>query len=1044
MRKEFKSKISLNIQPIVPAGDHGEGSSAFGTQLTNFAEGLQADKAIELKREGERAGAKAGIDPNFKPRDDESQVFNAAFNAAGETAYIAQLKIDSFAAMSQIERDNAQDPIKYQAASDAYIASTVGAIDPRLKTQAEQMLRSRQAASGVRVADMRFSIIKQQQHIAVSAAITMDETEHFDRVRETGVVDQGAKTAISEQVVSALASGIYGSADSAAFTKQHQYREHLSLAYYEMEKITSTEDSSGSKSNQFLQDVAAGETNLTEGLSTQQRINLVSAMRTMRDSLNYAKDTEANEAAIWQTKAQVLRKAQISLSTEQAKPMLIQSIADGNLATVLNFQKEHGASIDIDIASGALTGSQGLSEKEALQSFLNTQLALHQDVTLAREYIDANITLNRPIPFTKDGIGATETVASDNLNRGEWELYKRTDDGAYDEEAMLKMQLYIASTGHLSQEFTGRIKTTQLMGPELAYWAQFYAPILSNEYTGDTILAQLPNETRGLIVTIAQMHRDGQATPEKLELMLKDRMGRTLENHQIEVLASYGRVVGPGDTVDSAWRDLASETGIIDDFVQAGKPTWFENVTNKNIRYTRGTFGIIGAAVNSIKHLIQAGDDMEWFDPKIPPEFQETILNYFTQSSMMYDTDKKSQENAMADAMTSALQNTNWGVTTFGGKLAFVKAPVSKWEHNDFVVLPEGWDHAKELMVEMAVYDAIVEAGLIDSAMIADNDGNAGNVVNTWDGESINYQEMLEDGRVNLVVIGDPVVGVIPSYHIVIQKKTGQQKILQVRERSEDGTTGPDSQLIPLVFTYPQSGGDGQSEIGSEYRTLAIEAAAEAKAFVSRIMGPNDFVEEMVFNEYFYEKIRVNREGMAPKRRYTGLSGILKKDSDTMIMNAKHLAGSSLPANDAINEGSENIPLAIDDNAISVEMPKSSNDVVPGQVNFDPNSSEVSEAQIPSIEAAAADLKANPEQKIRIEAFSFSGDSLSDNRKQSLSRAMAIRQRLVKMGIDPSRIEINSRGKQARPGKGINEEKRRNKMRSQTFSNGVDLIMVNE
>tara|TARA_R110000824_G_scaffold381742_1_gene574626 strand:- start:450 stop:3632 length:3183 start_codon:yes stop_codon:yes gene_type:complete len=1050
MRKEFKSKISLNIQPIVAAGDRGEGSSAFGTQLSNFAEGLQEENAIKLEKKGAEAGEKAGVDPNFKLRDDESQVFNKAFNAAGETAYIAQLKIDSFAAMSKIERDHAENPVAYKNASDAHIESTVEAIDPRLKILAEQLLRGRQAQSAVRVADARSAIIKEQQHVAVSTAITMDETEHFDNIRNRGVVNLDDKTAISEQVAAAVTSGIYGSAEQREFNEQHEYREKLSLAYFQIEQITSAEDSSGEKSNQFLQELAAGNTTLTEGLSTERRFALVSHVRTMRDSLNYAKDIEASKAATALGEQQIKLKAQISLATERGKPLMSAAIAKGNIEYVIQFQKEHGDAIDKAVASNKLTAVQGLSEKEALQTWLNTKMAFQQDVTDARAYVDDHVTSYRPIPYTTAGENATEIVASDNLNRGEWELYKRKDDGSYDEEAILKMQQFISSTGHLSQEFTGRIATSQLMGPELAYWAQFYAPLLSNEFTGDTILAQLPNKTRGLIETITRMYRDGQATPEKLELMLKDRMGRSLEEHQALVLASHGTVVGPDDTVDSAWRDLASKTGIIDDFVQDGKLNWFQNVTNKNIRYQSGTWGVIGDFVNAIKNLDSAWEDMEWFDPEIPPEFQETILNYFTQSSMMYDVDKESQKNAMAHAMNAAMHNTNWGVTTFGGKLAFVKAPISKWENEDFDSLPDGWNHARELIVEMALYDFLIEEGQIDSAMIAGNDryaGNAKNVVNTWDGEIINYQEMLEDGRVNLVVIGEPVVGVIPRYHLVIQKKSGQQRILETRKPSEDGTTGPDSELTKLVFTYPQS-----SEVGSEYRTFAIEAANEAKEFVKNLLGSsNSFLEEMVFNEYFYEKIRINRKGMAAKRTYTGLNGMLQKDADVMVMEAKHLAGDSLPANDPINKGSKNIPLAIDNDAVSGEMPQSSNDVVPGQVNFDPNSSEVSEAQIPSIEAAAADLKANPEYKIRIEAFSFSGDNFSDNRDQSLSRGMAIRRHLIEMGIDPSRIEINSRGKQARPGKGMRQngekteigmERRRNKMRSQTFSDGADLIML--
>ena len=80
------------------------------------------------------------------------------------------------------------------------------------------------------------------------------------------------------------------------------------------------------------------------------------------------------------------------------------------------------------------------------------------------------------------------------------------------------------------------------------------------------------------------------------------------------------------------------------------------------------------------------------------------------------------------------------------------------------------------------------------------------------------------------------------------------------------------------------------------------------------------------------------------------------------------------------------------------------------QINFKPNSYDVDAASKANIERFARFLKAAPMYRVKIVGYSDSIGSAKKNKKLSLKRAQSVKQMLVDLGVDPSRITAEGKG----------------------------------
>lgn len=95
----------------------GAGARRFAETLSRAADrlGQAADRAAQ--REGRDAGAIAGLDPEFRPREGDGE-FDRAFNAAGSAVYLQNLEVDVSARIAEIGETMRGDPEGMNAAFD--------------------------------------------------------------------------------------------------------------------------------------------------------------------------------------------------------------------------------------------------------------------------------------------------------------------------------------------------------------------------------------------------------------------------------------------------------------------------------------------------------------------------------------------------------------------------------------------------------------------------------------------------------------------------------------------------------------------------------------------------------------------------------------------------------------------------------------------------------------------------------------------------------------------------------------------------------------
>ncbi len=101
-------------------------------------------------------------------------------------------------------------------------------------------------------------------------------------------------------------------------------------------------------------------------------------------------------------------------------------------------------------------------------------------------------------------------------------------------------------------------------------------------------------------------------------------------------------------------------------------------------------------------------------------------------------------------------------------------------------------------------------------------------------------------------------------------------------------------------------------------------------------------------------------------------------------------------------------PEAVKEKVEKVEEPL----LVRARVHFDFNKAKIKKEYIPLLDEVVRTIKENPKINIRIEGYTDSIGSKAYNEKLALRRAMAVRDYLVKHGIDPQRIEVVGFGKE--------------------------------
>lgn len=112
-------------------------------------------------------------------------------------------------------------------------------------------------------------------------------------------------------------------------------------------------------------------------------------------------------------------------------------------------------------------------------------------------------------------------------------------------------------------------------------------------------------------------------------------------------------------------------------------------------------------------------------------------------------------------------------------------------------------------------------------------------------------------------------------------------------------------------------------------------------------------------------------------------------------------------------ESAKNVSDSID--PVAAALQNDSNATLPKRISlsdlrFDSGTANLTEDSSPTLNKLAADLKAHPNAKIRLEGNTDNIGSSQDNQKLSLARAEAIRNGLVNRGVKPSQVETTGLG----------------------------------
>jgi len=206
--------------------------------------------------------------------------------------------------------------------------------------------------------------------------------------------------------------------------------------------------------------------------------------------------------------------------------------------------------------------------------------------------------------------------------------------------------------------------------------------------------------------------------------------------------------------------------------------------------------------------------------------------------------------------------------------------------------------------------------------------------------------------------------------------------------------------------------GQGKQVIDPNSLLLALEKIRDDKAF-------NCAPKELAYAEAYYEAISYELSKDKPNTSFlqtlynSYLSNYLMAKDKVDLSKRESLecyvGKIQLPnVPEAKEEPVAKVPEAVTEKVEKLEEPL----LVRARIHFDFDKANIKREYIPLLNEVISTLKENPKISIRIEGYTDNIGGKTYNEKLALRRAMAVKDYLVKQGIDAQRIEIVGFGKE--------------------------------
>ena len=206
--------------------------------------------------------------------------------------------------------------------------------------------------------------------------------------------------------------------------------------------------------------------------------------------------------------------------------------------------------------------------------------------------------------------------------------------------------------------------------------------------------------------------------------------------------------------------------------------------------------------------------------------------------------------------------------------------------------------------------------------------------------------------------------------------------------------------------------GQGRQVIDPNSLLLALEKIRDDKAF-------NCAPKELAYAEAYYEAISYELSKDKPNTSFlqtlynSYLSNYLMAKDKVDLSKRESLecyvGKIQLPnVPEAKEEPVAKVPEAVTEKVEKLEEPL----LVRARIHFDFDKANIKREYIPLLNEVISTLKENPKISIRIEGYTDNIGGKTYNEKLALRRAMAVKDYLVKQGIDAQRIEIVGFGKE--------------------------------
>ena len=849
MRKEFKSKISLNVQPIVAAGDRGEGSLAFGTQLSKFAEGLQAENAIKLEKKGAEAGTKAGVDPNFKLRDDESQVFNAAFNIAGEKAYLAKFEQDSRVMIDEIERANFNDPIKAKEQIDAYIQSTLPAVDPKIRIQAEFTLNTLGNAVIKRTADTAHSIQQERQTATILnnterlIDTLYDDITTFGRDPGAGAGYVGEQNTQYERIISDWDSLVNTGNMSGA-----QYNEKVSdlkngmlqaQGNYEIIHMV-LDGKTPDEINQYIQDVARGNAIIVKGVDTGRAKVISAAMESTYTQLVHADDILAARQASARTHAATTMSQQINTNMVATTRDLEIAYLTDNIPAI-NLWKKH--------IFDSITKLQRMYPEESASLWE----APERQAWKLLNRLDGEHNQSREDQLViQRSQNQISSAPADSFTRGAYnrefrrllELGISGDDGGinlsetgWNQKDVNEVTNFIKGAAYIPEALQGILSNPNMPGEIVRKIAKMLGPLLSPEYMDSTaILASLPEESAEFWQMAAEAsHFGGGLSPEDIKMFQAGVSGVTPEQKMQTVVELHGDEALPDETLYQQFQRVVAELPGLDDSDAAGQINIMEYVSMKNLIDGQGWFGAVSDIFDFGVNVFDAFISGNLIEDELPPNAEAHFESLLGREIMRSNGTEKGLKMARKRAYARWVESGLWAVSFVGGKGRMMRDSPEQTNHPDFMNIPDGMTFAKTIIFESRLTDALqsyIDDGIFDRGA---------------DPGPFNALDALYDGTLIMHSLGNGDYGF----------EYNNQGI--VRDLS---ILGDDGMSTPFTFNYAEfvDSGNQDGSFDPKFQNMIREAAEYAKAY-----GVTPFDKSLIFQELYYRALDEDRQTKTPR-----------------------------------------------------------------------------------------------------------------------------------------------------------------------------------